>query len=247
MSYTTHWNLPNMPTGAVDWPAVINDAIAKLEAGRTLKLTANATLVKGDGFYIGSNGQAYKATDTTLFLGIWLGNPGDTTTETGTEGYGQVGGYIVTGTGWTVGAPVFIASDGTLTQTQPDTNPPPVGVALTSTSVLVYPQLGIQKETRPLSMLFGEVTHELTADTNYTLTDVQNRVGFINITDATPNLTTTRDIIFSNTKRRFWFINSTAQTLVCKVTGQTGVSVAAETEGWLRCDGTDIFKLSSDW
>ena len=131
MPYTQHYNLPEMPVGAVDWPAIINDIVAKIERGRTLKLTAAVDLDKGEPIYINASGQAAKATDATPCHGVWL----DTITLAGAQGYAQRTGVMTTGSGWTVGGAIYVSAASTLTQAAPSGSAVPIGVAISATVV----------------------------------------------------------------------------------------------------------------
>jgi hypothetical protein len=134
MAYTTHRNLPLLPTGAVDWMALVNDLVAKLEAGRTLKLTAKVALAKGDPVFIGSDGKADKATDATACHGIWQ----SAATAIDAEGYAQRDGTMTFGSGWTPGNPLYVSSGSALTQAAGAT---PVGFALSATVIVIQPPL----------------------------------------------------------------------------------------------------------
>lgn len=83
------------------------------------------------------------------------------------------------------------------------------------------------------------VTHNIAADTNYTLTSEQNDYGKIIITDTGVILTAARDIVVDTTQRRFLFTNDTAQTLTVKIAG-VGVDVLTGETKDLYNDGTDI-------
>ena len=71
MSYSTNYNLPEMPSGAIEWVAIFNDLITKVEAGRTMKVTAAVSLVAGDVVGIPAvTGKVSKIDNTGNFLGI---------------------------------------------------------------------------------------------------------------------------------------------------------------------------------
>jgi hypothetical protein len=89
------------------------------------------------------------------------------------------------------------------------------------------------------------VTHDITVDSDYTLTDDQNLYGRINITDTGVVLTTARNIIVDNVeKNSFIFENSTAQDLTVKTSAGTGILVSSGETKVLRNDGTNV--LDSD-
>jgi hypothetical protein len=130
MAYTDHYNLPEMPTGAVDWPAIINAIVAKLEQGRTYRLTAGESLAKGDPVYLHTDSKAYKAVDTDPCRGVWQ----STTTALGAEGFMQADGYLAFGGGWTIGADFYVSAAGALTQT---VGTAAVGYALSATEIII--------------------------------------------------------------------------------------------------------------
>lgn len=133
MAFTTEYNLPEMPSGAVDWPAVINDLVHKLEVGRTMKLTAGEALTKGAVIYISSSdGKAYKADGTTnKARGIWQ----TLSSAINSEGYAQVDGYMdISGATYTKGGLIYSSATGTLTQTA---NGPAIGFAKTDVRIFI--------------------------------------------------------------------------------------------------------------
>ena len=87
------------------------------------------------------------------------------------------------------------------------------------------------------------VTHDITADSDYTLTSAQNDYGRIIITDTGVLLTTTRSIIVNDTERRFIAQNDTAQTLTFKTAAGTGIDVLAGQSYDLYCDGTNVIEV----
>ena len=90
------------------------------------------------------------------------------------------------------------------------------------------------------------ITHDITVDADYTLTDDQNLYGRINITDTGAILTTARNIIVDNVeKNSFIFQNSTAQDLTVKTSAGTGILVSSGETKVLRNDGTNV--LDSDF
>ena len=86
------------------------------------------------------------------------------------------------------------------------------------------------------------VTHDMTSDANYTLTDEQNNFGKVIVTDTNPFLTTGRDIIVSDEEKDFIAQNDTLQTLTFKTSGGTGIAVEAGFKTWLLCDGTNVIE-----
>lgn len=98
----------------------------------------------------------------------------------------------------------------------------------------------------------GTLVHDMASDADYTL-DVDDADGnenlnrVIEITDTGTNLTTTRNIIVPAASKVFYFVNSTAQSLVVKTSGGTGPTVTTGQEGWLRCDGTNVVQMAASW
>lgn len=136
MPYTKHYNLPEMPTGAVEWPALFNDVVAKLEVGRTIKLIAGEALTARTPFYIKSDGKAWKATNATDVRGLWQSG----STGVGVEGFGQIGG-VMTYASWTwaKGGFIYATAASALTQTVPSVDVRIVGVAISATEILILP------------------------------------------------------------------------------------------------------------
>jgi hypothetical protein len=87
------------------------------------------------------------------------------------------------------------------------------------------------------------VAINLAADENLTLSQTQYSARRIEITDTGPVLTTGQDIVFPAVASEFISLkNGTAQTLTAKVSGQTGVAIAAGKTQLLVVDGTDVRK-----
>ncbi len=137
---TKHYNLPTMPTGAVDWPAIVNDIVAKVEVGRTVKLTAGETLAKGKAFYVkAADGKAYLATYSTGIAGLWQSS----STGAGVEGFGQIGGIMTDSSWtWTPGSYLYIDGSSNLTATDPGTGVRPVAYAISATEVILLESAG---------------------------------------------------------------------------------------------------------
>lgn len=110
--YTKHRNLPKLVTGAVDWVAAYNDAMDKLEAGRTFKFIAGETLTKGKCYKVNTSGSAVVPDNVDHIPGIWQ----SASTATEVEGFGQVDGFMSDGGwSWTVGVPLY-SDSGVLTE-----------------------------------------------------------------------------------------------------------------------------------
>ncbi|MHC4276948.1 MAG: hypothetical protein ACYSTI_06430 [Planctomycetota bacterium] len=133
MAATTHFNLPKLPTGPVDWVAVYNSLLDILEAGRTVKMTAGEALTGGLAFYIKSDGKAWLGTPNTEIHGIWQSS----STATSSEGFGQTAGIIIGAWTWTPGALIYVSSGGALTE-----NPTArlVGFAISATIIYIQPE-----------------------------------------------------------------------------------------------------------
>lgn len=89
------------------------------------------------------------------------------------------------------------------------------------------------------------VAHDITVDSDYTLTTEQNQYGRIEITDIGVLLTTTRNIVMNNDEHTFLFINSTAQALTVKTSAGTGVTVSSGAKAELRNNGTDVIEYEA--
>ena len=144
MSYTTDYNIPLMPAGPVDWPAIFNDLAAKLEIGRTLRLTAHELLTVRQGYYINTDGEAQKATSSSNVDGIWQ----TTSTGAGVTGFGQVSGTVTYGSWtWTPGANLYMNINGNLTAVE-STSKIIVAKALSATKI----QLKVGGSASPVSV-----------------------------------------------------------------------------------------------
>ena len=89
-------------------------------------------------------------------------------------------------------------------------------------------------------LIANTLTHNMTADADYTFTASENRYGRAVITDSGVLLTAARNIIVSTTQREFFVLNSTAQTLTFKTLSGTGIAVIAGASQRLYCDGTNV-------
>lgn len=133
MGYTTDYNLPKLPSGAVDWIAAYNDLCDKIEAGRTLFKPANATINQYQCFYINFLGKATIASGSTDVIGIWK----STSTAVDVLGFGQIGGTMTNvGWNWTPGAFLYSEANGALTAT-PSATGKRIAYALTATKILI--------------------------------------------------------------------------------------------------------------
>jgi len=87
-----------------------------------------------------------------------------------------------------------------------------------------------------------KVSHNITVDTDYSLTADQNTYGKVIITDSSVILTTGRNIIVDVSERSFIFQNDTAQILTVKTSSGTGIAVDPTKKVWLICDGTNVIE-----
>lgn len=135
MAASTHRNLQEIPTGAVNWPAIHNANMALLELGRTWRLTAAEALTRAQGFYVSTLGEALKASTASRVDGLWQ----STATSSAVEGFGQIDGYIQD-TAWTynVGKYFYMDSSGDLTSVIND-GQRPVGFSVSSIQMEVNP------------------------------------------------------------------------------------------------------------
>lgn len=104
-----------------------------------------------------------------------------------------------------------------------------------------------QAITDNASNINDTTVHDMASDADYTLSTDDLKAKVIEITDDSTNLTTTRNIIVPTASKFFYFVNSTAQSLVPKTSGGTGPTVTTGQEGWLRCDGTNVVQMAAGW
>jgi len=153
MSYTKNMNLPEMPSGAIEWVAIFNDLIAKMEAGRTLKIIAAEALTAGKVIGIpNAAGKVSKIDNTGDFLGIVK----STSIAQDAEGYAYVslGNEISVGSDWTVGGLVYVHTvAGELSQTKPTPQAIPIAYANTTTSIVLLRPI-IDDRSLPLALYF---------------------------------------------------------------------------------------------
>ena len=93
---------------------------------------------------------------------------------------------------------------------------------------------------------FQTSTHNIAADSDYTLTAKQNDYGRIVITDTGVVLTVARNIIVDNIQKAFVVQNDTLQILTFKTLAGIGVAVNPGAYTELYNDGTNIFILSQE-
>ena len=90
------------------------------------------------------------------------------------------------------------------------------------------------------------LTHNMASDADYTLSEFGNRKGVLRITDTGVVLTGVVNIILNTIPRIFYAINDTAEDLVYKAAGGTGVTVPAGTSTLLRNDGTNVEPVTTE-
>jgi len=95
--------------------------------------------------------------------------------------------------------------------------------------------------------LSARLVHDMDSDADYTIDTIteEHYNLIIEITDTGVNLTTTRNIILPNLTQAHIVKNSTAETLVFKTLGGTGVSVIPNAIDLIYSNGTDIELVSA--
>jgi len=91
----------------------------------------------------------------------------------------------------------------------------------------------------------SSVSIEVAADADITLTAAQNQRGHLIITDSPVTLTGTVDVIINGLPRMFLAQNDTLQDLTFKTLLGTGFLLEPGNYQALRCDGADVFSLST--
>ena len=91
----------------------------------------------------------------------------------------------------------------------------------------------------------GVATHEFTTDANYTLVAADYQTSVLELTDTVVTLSTGRDVVFPARFGLIVVVNSTAQTLTLKKSGQTGVTLAAGATCLVAAGSTDVVKVAS--
>lgn len=89
------------------------------------------------------------------------------------------------------------------------------------------------------------VTVEFTTDANRTLTRDEWLATVLQFTDSPSTLSTGRDVVFPARFPTLFVINSTAQTLTLKKTGQTGITVAAGASKLVAAGATDVIEVTA--
>lgn len=92
----------------------------------------------------------------------------------------------------------------------------------------------------------NHATHDMASDADYTLAGDELDSAVVIITDTGTNLTTGRNIIVNGTELQFTAVNSTAQTLTFKTAAGTGIAIATVKTAILRCDGTNVERVTAD-
>lgn len=91
--------------------------------------------------------------------------------------------------------------------------------------------------------LAGLVTVEFTADANRTLVRDEYLANVLRFTDSPSTLTTGRDVVFPARFPLLLVINSTAQTLTLKKSGQTGITLASGATKFIAAGVTDVVEV----
>jgi len=96
----------------------------------------------------------------------------------------------------------------------------------------------------------GLLTHDMASDADYTLSTATSpeewQYSTVEITDTGTALTTGRNIIVPVNKKIYIFVNSTLQTLTLKTSAGSGIAVATVKTAILRCDGTNVVRVTAD-
>lgn len=99
--------------------------------------------------------------------------------------------------------------------------------------------------TAIMAMLTAAVTHNFTADVNYSLTTADANSSVLKVTDTPTVLTLGRDLIFPGAFSPKLFTNATAQILTVKKAGQPGTAVAAGATVLVYSGATDVLVFSA--
>jgi hypothetical protein len=131
MSVTFHNNFLEMPTGAVDWPAIYNALLAQLELGRTIRINAGEAIAQYKAVYIHTDGKAYKADSGKVCLGVSV----SADTAINVDLYVQIDGTVTNGAwSWSPGNIIYMTTAGALTTS---VSGDPIGIALSATEILL--------------------------------------------------------------------------------------------------------------
>lgn len=115
------------------------------------------------------------------------------------------------------------------------------------------PEVTVNAAMDVLDAAHDALVHDMASDADYTLEysvggtepyEWQQQV--IVITDTGVVLTTGRNIITQLYAKMYVFINRTAQTMTLKTSTGTGIAIAADTMAYLRSDGVNIVRLSTN-
>lgn len=166
MSDTTNYGLGLLPSGPVDWLAIFNANMNKIEVGRTLLLTAGETLTVRNCFYVKSDGKAWKATALTPCHGVWQ----SASTVADAQGYGQIDGTMTYASWtWTPGAALYSNASGALVATA---TPYQIGYAISATQIRIIPTniiLTLAAAATGFTIAGGTTSKQLTVSEDTTL------------------------------------------------------------------------------
>jgi len=90
----------------------------------------------------------------------------------------------------------------------------------------------------------GTLTFNFASDANLTLTATQSQNSVLVLTDTTPVLTASRDVVFPAHFPLIMVKNSTAQSLALNKSGQTGVTIAAGDSFMVASGASDVVQVS---
>jgi len=113
------------------------------------------------------------------------------------------------------------------------------------------PDTTINNALDVLDGLADVFVHDMASDADYTLGTAGTRPYewqhfVVQITDTGVVLTTGRNIVVPDNTRGYIFKNDTAQTLTLKTSAGSGIAVATLKWALLRCDGTNVVRITPD-
>ena len=115
------------------------------------------------------------------------------------------------------------------------------------------PEVPVGTALDVLDGLADVLVHNMASDADYTLATTGSEPFewqhfVIQVTDTTSPLwlTTGRNIVVPVYTRAYLFKNETAQTLTLKTPAGTGIAVATLKWALLRCDGTNVVRITPD-
>ena len=128
-----------------------------------------------------------------------------------------------------------------------------------TTSVLDLPEIDESQASKYLThnqalaildAYAGLLTHNMSSNADYTLSTAgipaEWQYGTVRITDTGVVLSAAKNIVAPGNAKAYVFVNATAQTLTLKTPSGTGIAVATGKTAILRCDGTNIVRVTAD-